>query len=99
MIYLYDLLFVLGFIGIRDFAMWLLDTQPEIYVTVRPYYLWFEFSYTCLCLYFIPSQTNSEALVAFFLSLCTKLVHDIIKKNTNRLTSYEKSFLNKKDKP
>lgn len=98
MIYLYDFLFVALFLGIKDVAMWLLDSQPDIYVIVRKYYMWFEFSFVCLAIYFIPTHNIHEAEIAFFMSLCTKGLHDIIKKKTNRLTRYEQSFLNKKHK-
>ena len=81
MIYIYDLIFVIILLVIKDGGFWVLRKQPDIYLKVRKYYMWFEFSYIMLAVYFVPKHTVTEAMVAFFLSLTTKLFHDYLRKN------------------
>lgn len=92
MLYFIDLCFVLGYLLMKDVILWLIDADFEIYQVWRKYYMWFELSWVIGGVYFIPAHTLLEGCVAFFASLATKAVHDIIRRQTNTLTEYEKKF-------
>lgn len=97
MIYLVDLLFITGYLLMKDFAMWLLDFRFDIYCRTRNAYMWFETSWIVGGVVFIPQHTAVEAMIAFCMCLITKGVHDLVKHKSNSLSTYERSFkLNKK---
>lgn len=96
MIYLADLLFIVGYLVIKDAAMYMIDYNFDVYCRVRKYYLWFECGWVIGGILYIPKHTYTEAAIAFFMCMITKGVHDLVKKNSNKLTQFERNFETRK---
>jgi hypothetical protein len=76
----------------KDISIWMLDYKYDIWCRIRKYYMWFECSWIIGGAMYIPQHTYTESAVAFFMCLTTKGVHDLVKKNNNRLAGYERNF-------
>ena len=94
MIYLFDFLFITGFLVIRDLAVWILDFEYDIFCRIRKSYMWFEFAYVVAGVLYMPRHSTTEAAVAFFLCLVTKGFHDFFKNNSKIF--YERDFETRK---
>lgn len=80
MIYTYDFFFTLCLLMIWNIKFLIKKRHESVYLKVRYWIKWFEFTYILLGIYFMPDHTITEALVAFFLSICTKLFIDYLRK-------------------
>lgn len=80
MIYLYDFLFALILLIIWNAKFLIRRKHAHIYLQIRYWVKWCEFAYILLGIYFMPDHNLTEALVAFFLSICTKLLVDYLRK-------------------
>lgn len=58
--------------------MYLAERDFDLYLSWRKYYLWAEMAFILSGVYYIPAHTATEGCVAFFASLATKALHDII---------------------
>lgn len=79
MIYLIDFFYVVFFIAIKECIVKLLYTQPDIFSKIWQNYLWFEFSYVLVGIYFLPHHTPTQGMVAFSMSFSTRLCFIILR--------------------
>jgi hypothetical protein len=78
MVYLYDMIFVLCFLGFKQFMKYTQDTNMQLFEYVRQYGFWVEFSFILLAIYFAPQHTGCESGVSFAICMLTKLIVDFV---------------------
>lgn len=78
MVYLYDMIFVLAFLGFKQFMKYTQDTKISVFECVRQYAFWLEFSFILLAIYFAPAHDITESAVSFAMGIVTKLILDLL---------------------
>lgn len=78
MVYLYDLIFVLLFLGFKQFLKYTQDTDLGLFEWIRPHAFWFEFGLILLAIYFAPHHNATESGVSFAMCIFTKVIVDCV---------------------
>lgn len=78
MVYLYDFIFIMLFLGFKQFMKFTQDTNQGLFEVVRQYGFWFEYGLILIGIYFAPVHSMTERGVSFMMCMLTKLIVDFI---------------------
>ena len=91
MIYLFDLLFVMGYLIVRRVFRLMHEADVNVFISIRGIIGWCEFAYVMIWFYFLlPHHNMTEGAVGFGMCFFTKLVFQYVTAKENFFELFRK---------